>query len=65
VTLKLTPEQVSNLAAFLKEVSETSRTHGVRFCAHERNTLEVGVGAYVNVGWDHQALEYVVDHDGY
>jgi hypothetical protein len=60
---RLTPKELQALGSFLEAVSGMSRESQVRFCAHSRSTVEVGDGVYIDVAWDQQAEQYVIDDD--
>lgn len=58
--LKLSTEQLRQLASALEELSETTVTTGVNFSSYGSLTAEIG-DSYLAIRWDGETQLYVVD----
>jgi len=57
----MTPREVQNLAEALAQFTQTTRSTGVRFDSYEPARVRVGDGSTLDVRWDDERREYVID----
>ena len=59
--LKMTPREVQLLAEALTQFTQTTRSTGVRFDSYESARLRVSDESTLDVRWDDEEHEYVID----
>ena len=57
----MTPREVQLLAEALTEFTQTTRSTGVRFDSYESARLRVSDESTLDVRWDDEEHEYVID----